>query len=335
MSAPVRAAIIGLGRWGQNLVAANAANSSSGLLFSHAATRSPKKAGTFCAEHSLRLMSGYEEVLASADVDAVVLATPHSQHADQICMAAKAGKHVFVEKPLALDLCEAEQAVLAARASGIKLCAGFNRRFLPAFQDLQTAIEEGVLGQPLHVEGAFSGSFGYQYTNEMWRGDVSENPAGGMAAMGIHILDAMIALLGPVRRVSAISRHVAVPSQLNDVTSVALDFVSGATGSLSTLMSTGSFWRLHLFGSKGWGQMPDQTRLTMSDLAGKQIENRYDSNDSLALELDAFAHSIRHGAQYPVTHAQALAGVAAMESISISAGRDGQWIEVQAATIRC
>jgi len=334
VTAPVRAAIVGLGRWGRNLVDANAGNPESRLHVTHAATRSPHKAEAFCKERGLRLLADYEEVLAASEIDAVILATPHSQHVDQICRAAKAGKHVFVEKPLALQLEHAEIAVSAARTAGVRLCVGFNRRFLSAFQQLDRTAGSGTLGKLLHVEGAFSGSFGYQYNDEMWRGDTSENPAGGMAAMGIHILDAMIALLGPVRRVAAISRHVAVPSKLNDVTNVALDFDSGATGSLSTLMSTAGFWRLHLFGSKGWAQMPDQTRLIVSDLEGSLEESRFDPRDSLAMELDAFAGAILTGAAYPVTDEQALAGVAATDAISISAAGDGRWIDVRSSAIR-
>lgn len=284
-------------------------------------------------EKGINLLSRFEEILASPDVDAVILATPHSQHADQICQAAAAGKHVFVEKPFTLTLADAERAVKAARAANVKLCVGFNRRFLPGFKALAENASDGTLGTLLHVEGAFSGSFGYGYTNDMWRGDTSENPAGGMAAMGIHILDTMIRLLGPVKRVSTISRHVAVPSDVKDVTNVSLDFVSGATGSLSTLMSTASFWRLHLFGSKGWGHMPEQTRLIMSDIDGKQDETSYGQIDTLALELDAFARAILHGEEYPVSHAQALAGVAAMEAISQSSNQDGMWIDVKSSDI--
>lgn len=328
MTAPVRAAIVGLGRWGQNLVVANTADPASALRFTHATTRTLAKAETFCRDHDLQLLQGFEDVLDSRDIDAVVLATPHSQHAAQICRAAQVGKHVFVEKPLTLRVADAEAAVAAAQSAGVRLCVGFNRRFLASLQQLEDFLNTGRLGRPLHVEGAFSGSFGYQYTDQMWRGDNLENPAGGMAAMGIHILDAMIALLGPVRRVSAISRRVAVPAQLKDVTSVMLDFESGATGTLSTLMSTAGFWRVHVFGSDGWAQMPDQFNLITSDLAGQQTHRSFDPRDTLALELDAFARHIRTNRPYPVLDQQALEGVAAMEAITISAENDAQWTQV-------
>lgn len=328
---PVRAGIVGLGRWGQNLVEANRKDPDSRLSIVRAATRSPDKAREFCAGLALPLDPSLEALLASDDIEAVVLATPHSQHASQIRSAAAAGRHVLVEKPLALTLVDASAAIEACEAAGMCLAVGFNRRFLPAFNALQSAMDAGELGRPLHIEGSFCGPFGYQYTDEMWRGSKAENPAGGMAAMGIHILDAMIAVMGPVRRVSVLSRRLAVTSHLDDTTTVLLEFVSGATGTLSTIMATASYWRLHAFGASGWAQIPDQNRLIRSDLSSQTTEQRFDPVDTLAAELHAFALLIRENDPYPVSFAQALASVAAMEAITRSALNDGGWTEVEAA----
>lgn len=324
MSAPpVSAAIVGLGRWGRNLVTAGQGGP---LRFTHAATRTPGKAEAFCAEHGLTLRPGLEDVLDA--VDAVVLATPHSQHGAQVREAAATGRHVFVEKPLALTLSDAAAAFDACAAANVRLAVGFNRRFLPAYQSLAATVAEGGIGRALHVEGSFCGPFGYDYRDDMWRGSSAENPAGGMAAMGIHILDAMIGVMGPVARVSVLSRRLAVSSHLDDTTTVHLDFASGATGTLSTLMASASFWRLHIFGSKGWAHMPNQEQLVLSDLAGKQTEQSFGKTDTLAAELAAFAATIADAAPYPVTRQQALAGVAAMEAIGCSAAQGGAWVEV-------
>lgn len=324
----VRAAIVGLGRWGQSLVTANEDFPESRLEFVAAATRTRSKAEAFCAARDLPLEDSFDAVLARPDVEAVVLATPHSQHCEQIRLAARAGKHVFVEKPLALTIADADSAVAAARGADIKLCVGFNRRFLPAFKALTELADSTKLGKPMHVEGAFSGPFGYGYTDEMWRGSTEENPAGGMAAMGIHILDAMISLMGPVKRVSALSKRLAVQSQLDDTTAVMIEFRSGATGSLSSLMATGSFWRLHVFGADGWAQMPDQTTLVTSDVAGKQEGRVFEPVNTLSYELDAFAGEVLGGADFPVALDQALIGVKAMAAIGESARREGAWISL-------
>lgn len=324
----VRAAIVGLGRWGQNLVEANARAQQGRLVFTHAATRSPQKAASFCAAHGLTLKPDLEALLQNETIDAVVLATPHSQHAAQVLAIASAGRHVFVEKPLALEPSEAQAAVAACKAAAIQLSVGFNRRFLPAFGALCSCIAEGGIGRPLHVEGSFCGPFGYGYSADMWRGDRTENPAGGMAAMGIHILDAMIATMGPVRRVSVLSRSLAVTSGLDDTTTVHLEFVSGATGLVSTLMATAGFWRLHVFGSEGWAQMPDQSRLITATLYEPVRERSFPDFDTLATELDCFAGSVLGQNAYPVTWGQALEGVATMAAIEQSARGQGVWVSV-------
>ncbi len=89
---PVRAAIVGLGRWGENLTTAP----TSALRFTHATTRSTGKAQDFCRKQELTLLLSFDEVLACNQIEAVVLATPHSQHGERIRHAAAARKHVFV-----------------------------------------------------------------------------------------------------------------------------------------------------------------------------------------------------------------------------------------------
>jgi predicted dehydrogenase len=324
----VRAAIVGLGRWGQRLVTANANNPGSGLTFTRAATRTPEKAEEFCAEYELALSPDLDALLACDDLSVIVLATPHSQHAAQVRAIAATGRHVFVEKPLALNLSDARAAVEACEAAGVTFAVGFNRRFMPGYRALNAAIFDGTIGIPMHVEGSFCGSFGYGYSDDMWRGSSEENPAGGMAAMGIHVLDAMIAAMGPVRRVSTLSRRLALTCSLDDTTSVQVEFVSGATGTLSTLMATASYWRLHAFGSKGWVQMPEENRCVIAGIDATPREVSFDPVDSVAAELACFADVVRGVGAYPVTSAQALAGVAVMEAIAQSARAGGDWVKV-------
>ena len=95
----VRAAIIGLGRWGRSLV--NAVHGKTDAIqFTAAYTRTRASAEDFCREKNIPMLDRFEDALASRDIDAVVLATPHSQHAEQVMAAAVAGKHIHVEKPL-------------------------------------------------------------------------------------------------------------------------------------------------------------------------------------------------------------------------------------------
>src|SRR5262245_13588071 len=94
----IRAAIIGVGRWGQNLVG-SVQGKSDVIRFTAGATRTVSKAEAYANEKGFPLYDSYERALADPDIDAVVLATPHTQHAEQVAAAARARKHVFVEKP--------------------------------------------------------------------------------------------------------------------------------------------------------------------------------------------------------------------------------------------
>src|SRR5690242_14268520 len=147
----LRAAIIGIGTWGRNLVA-SVQGTSELIRFVAGTTRTPAKAAAFCREQGLRLLDSYEAVLKDPAVDAVVLATPHSQHCAQIVAAARAGKHVFTEKPLGVDAGEAEHAVRECAEHRVTLAVGYNWRFQPALNEAKRMLEDGRLGKLLHIE---------------------------------------------------------------------------------------------------------------------------------------------------------------------------------------
>lgn len=100
----------------------------------------------FADKHGLALSSDYAELLADPKIQAIVLATPNSLHADQIVAAARAGKPVFCEKPLALTRADAERAVQACRQAGVALGVGQDKRFWPSMRELKRVVESGVSG---------------------------------------------------------------------------------------------------------------------------------------------------------------------------------------------
>src|SRR5262249_3666444 len=127
----IRAAIVGLGRWGRSLVA-SVQGKSAELSFVRGHPRTRASAEAFCRAQGVPLVDSYEELLADPDVDALVLATPHSQHEAQIIAAAAAGKHIHVEKPITLDRAGAGRAVDAARKAGVVLAGGHCPRLSPS-----------------------------------------------------------------------------------------------------------------------------------------------------------------------------------------------------------
>ena len=320
----LKAGIVGLGRWGQILAKSINEQHSSLLKFTHCFTRTIEKVKTFCNKYDLTICNSYENLINNNDIDIIVLATPHTQHCEQIIKAANAKKHVFVEKPFTLTVKDAVIALDCAKKNGIKIGAGFNRRFLPSFNYFKDLSNQTSFGNKLHIEGNFSGPFGYDYNKDMWRGSLIENPSGGMAAMGIHLIDAMISILGPVKAVQCISKNNALKNlDIDDTTSVQLWFVSGVTGYISTLMATASLWRLHLFGSKAWVQMNGQNEIITSFINQKPKTKQFSDANIERLELESFAQSILNPISYPVSEEEVLNGVSTFEAISKSIKENG------------
>ncbi len=319
----LRCAIVGLGRWGQRLVdscQANGQPKGDEIRFTHAVARSPDKYKEYCASQHLTLSDEYENVLANSDLDAVVLATPHSQHFEQIKAAAEAGKHVFVEKPFTLGRKDAASAATSASDAGIVLAVGHNRRFLPALQDLRSMIDNGDLGIVTHMEGNFSGPFGLDYDRTMWRANSTESPAGGMTAMGIHIVDALIYLGGPIATVSAQSFGDVLDVEMDDTTSAMMRFENGASALLSTLCATARQWRLQVFGTKGWAQLRDHHVFDICPAGQPHADTKiYPETDIERAELEAFAKACRGSTEYSVTLSEAVHGIAVQDTIIESA----------------
>lgn len=324
----LNAAIVGLGRWGQRLVESVAAPPTTAIRFTHAVVRTPESANSFCSKHGLSRI-GFEEMLGDRSIDAVVLATPHSQHAEQVIGAARAGKHVFVEKPFTLDTSSALAAAGACQSAGVVLALGHNRRFLPAMEEMKRSLGSGALGEILHAEGAFSGNFGLAYQPGIWRATQEESPAGGMTAMGIHIIDAFIHLVGSIATVRCESHRQVLSVNLDDTTSAFVRFESGATGYLSTLTATGRIVRVQVFGTRGWLHLLDHHILESCDIDGRVSRAEFPAVDAERLELEAFAEAAAGKKPYPVTPQEAIHGVAVMQAAIRSAARDGERVSVE------
>ena len=256
----LRAAIVGIGTWGRNLVE-SVQGKSEVIRFVAGATRTPANAADFCRRHEIRLARSYDELLGDPHVDAIVLATPHSQHCAQIIAAARAGKHVFTEKPLGVDAKSSAEAVAACAERNITLAVGYNWRFQPALAEAKRMVEDGRLGRLLHIEGNFCGPSAYRFAVGHWRQDRDEAPAGGMTGRGVHVVDAMLYLAGPIGSVFAQSARLAQSGGVDDTTSMLFRFRSGATGYLGTVIATAETWRMQVFGAKGWVEVGDVEHL--------------------------------------------------------------------------
>ena len=326
----IRAAIVGLGRWGQNLVN-SVQDKSDRIRFVAGATRTTQRAQGFADRQGLVLYDSYEKVLADAAVDAIVLATPHTLHAEQIIAAAGAGKHVFTEKPFALTRESAEAAVRACAERKLTLAVGFNWRFQPALQEIKKMLQDGRLGKLLHIEGNFCGPSVYRFGSDHWRQSREEGPAGGMTGRGVHVVDAMLYLAGPIESVTAQSYRLVQDFGIDDTTSMLFRFGCGASGYLGTVIATAETWRMQVFGSRGWAEVGDVEHLSTWQMKVCFVDpaNLYQHQKPQILsfpeisteraELEHFADAATAGRAVALAGGDEVHGVAVLEAILRSA----------------
>ena len=325
----IRAAIVGLGRWGRSLVASVSGNSDE-IGFVVACTRTRGSAEDFCREHKLPLVGSYDEVIRRSDVDAVVLATPHSLHKAQALAALAAGKHVFVEKPLTLDLKSARRVAEAANEAGCVLAVGLNRRFHPSFVELRARAQDGRLGRIVAMVAQHTTSTAQFIPLDNWRAAPEEAPGGAFTAVGIHALDYMIALAGRVHELRCVTARN-YPGQSDDTTSIMLQFAGGATGLMFCSVATATNFEFIAYGTSGLGEItrPNLSRLRFAPAATAAPTGQipappdeiveFTSFDTLQAEMNAFARAISEKMPYPVPIEDVLHGMAVLDALVASA----------------
>ena len=329
----INAAIVGLGWWGQNLV--NSVRDSEAIRFTAAHTRNQAPAAAFCAQAGLNWVGSLDAVLDDPAIDAVVFATPHTRHTDQVMRAAAAGKHTFVEKPFSLSLEDAYRAKAAAEAAGIVLAVGFNRRFHPSMAMLREAVASGALGTLVTISAEQTALHGISMAADAWRVRPEEAPVGAMTAIGVHLVDGMIDLFGPIRQVYAEVSRRAAPLA-DDTTDVMLRFANGASGHIFCSTAATPHCRIAVYGTGGFaeilGHPMDTFRLVPAaggavHGGGAPVVSETPGFNMLTAELEAFAASIAAGRPFPTPMDQIVHGVAVFEAIAASAAT-GSAVEV-------
>lgn len=321
----LRAAIVGLGSWGQVLVSAvqeNGVPKGDLIRFDRAVTRTPAKVQNFAERQGMTLSAQLSDALGS-DVDAVVLASINSVHVDQIVAVANVGKPVFVEKPLAFTLADAERAANACAKAGVVLALGHNRRFLTATATMKKLIDDGTIGRIVHVEGNYSNAYGLACEPGEYWVMRDEHPVGGMTTMGVHILDMMLNLVGPVAAVRAVSRRQVLETEADDTTTLLLDFRDGPSGTLSTLTITPRHWRVTVFGTKGQIEMDGYRHVTITRANGEREMLDFPAEDMERAELEAFARAVQGESSFPLPIDQAVHNAAVMEAVIQSTRSNG------------
>src|SRR6185369_9624641 len=209
IEAPLRVAALGMGWWSD--VLADAVNRSDKLQVVACFTRSADKRAAFAAKYNCRAAGSYEEILADSTIEAIINTTPNTVHLETTQAAAQAGKHVFLDKPIANTVREGQAIAEACGKAGVVLALGYQRRRESHFRWIKSEIDAGRFGRLVQAECNISRDRLGKIDLTSWRYQAAGMPGGVMLQIGIHYVDVLEMLLGPVARVSGMLAQLVLP----------------------------------------------------------------------------------------------------------------------------
>ncbi len=235
---PLRVACIGMGWWSD--VLADAIQRSGKLEIRGCYTRSEEKRKNFAAKYRCRPAASYEALLADGEIEAIINTTPNDVHLATTRAAAAAGKHVFLDKPIANSISDGRAITEACRKAGVVLALGYQRRRESHFRHVRQQIDAGRFGKLVNAEANISRDRLGKVDLTSWRYQAAGMPGGVMLQIGIHYIDVLAYLLGPVHAVRAQSVQLVLPGDNPDVASLILQHENGALSTLNASYASAS-----------------------------------------------------------------------------------------------
>ena len=324
---PLRVAAIGIGWWSD--VLADAVRRSDKLKLVACYTRSAAKAKDFADKYGCRAAASYEALLADPEVEAVINTTPNDVHRITTCAAAAAGKHIFLDKPIANSIADGRAITEACRAAGVVLALGYQRRRESHFRWIKQQIDAGVFGRLVNAEANISRDRLGKIDLGSWRYQAAGMPGGVMLQIGIHYTDVLEYLLGPIRAVRGQFAQLVLPGDNPDVASLLLQHDNGALSTLNASYASASeYYLMNIYGKDATAYYDLNNGLRLIK-RGEQVPVSIASpnNDTLVEQLDEFAAAVRRGGQVEVGGDYATRSLAVVRAGILSA-QQGRQIEV-------
>lgn len=324
---PVRVAVLGMGWWSD--VLADAIKRGNSVEIVSCFTRSKDKRDAFAAKYGCVAAESYDEILKDPSIEAIINTTPNGVHLETTAQAAIAGKHVFLDKPIANTVAEGFAIADVCKKYGVILSLGYQRRREGHFRFIKKQIDEGHFGKLVQAEGNISRDRLGKIDLSSWRYQASGMPGGVMLQIGIHYADVLEYLMGPVRRVTGRSARLVLPGDNPDVANLILEHESGAISNLTASYASASeYYMMNIYG---------KTASAYYDLFGglrmiKQGEARptaisVDEVDTIRAEIDEFAECIRNKTQ-PETDGFWGARNLAVIKAGVRSAQEGRGIDV-------
>jgi predicted dehydrogenase len=207
--------------------------------------------------YPLKVYRHLDALLADPEINVVSLCSYHRDHPAQAIAAARAGKHLIVEKPVALSLADLRAVETAVREAGVRFCVCFELRFSAQFRAIRSLLDRGLLGELHYGEVDYYHGIGPWYRQFEWAAS-REGGGSSLLEAGCHALDALLLCLGDeveeVFTYGSKSRHATyAPYEYSSTTTTVLKFKNGAAGKCASVLDCWQpyYFHTHLVGSEG------------------------------------------------------------------------------------
>ncbi len=324
---PINVACLGMGWWSD--VLADAIKKTSNINIVSCYTRSDEKRAAFAKKYACAAAPSYEAMLADKNIDAIINTTPNSVHKETTIAAAQAGKHVFLDKPIANTVADGRALTEACRKAGVVLGMGYQRRREGQFRWIKQQIDAGIFGKLVNAESNISRDRLGKIDLSSWRYQAAGMPGGVMLQIGIHYVDVLTYLMGPVKAVSGRSAQLVLPGDNPDVASLILEHENGALSTVNASYASASeYYLMNIYGKDASAYYDLHTGLRWLKRGSDKPETvSYNKIDTFVDQLDEFAAAVRGVGAPEVDGEKATLSLAVMRA-GIRSAQEGRRIEI-------
>jgi predicted dehydrogenase len=343
MSQPVKLGIVGLGRWAKVLTRASAKSDKFKIVAGYSRTEDKRKA--FEQEMGVRAAPDMKTLLADPEIKGVILTVPNEQHLPVALEVARAGKHVYTEKPIASTLEEGLIIEDLEKQFGVTVTVGHSARLMGGIRKIREAIDAGELGRVAFIEANFSNERALELTPQTWRWYKARAPGGPLSQLAIHQFDVLHYLGGEIVEASSMASKLSpVGAEVDDQSMTLLKFADGKVGYVGACWTSPGIFAVRVFGSRGlmhyeidFGTWDTPEKLHKNSVLyiqrgkdgwSKREELKVPESDMFCAELEMFAESCRSGKSNELNARNGNVAVAVVNAALQSIDKKGQCVRI-------